>query len=103
VRGVDEFAATMNATAPLPVPVAPPVTVSQPALLDAVQVQCGALETVTFGPAPPAVDAVNVVGEIAKTQASGVGVATAACVTLNVCPAIVSVPVRAGPVLAATL
>jgi hypothetical protein len=83
----------------LPLPDAPAVTVNQlVALLTAVQLQPLPAVTVTV----PVVAAEDVrfeeVGEIVNVQA------TPACVTVNVWPAIVSVPVRdVVPVLAATL
>jgi hypothetical protein len=48
------FPATLNATAPLPLPALPDVTVIQDALLTAVQLQPAALDTVIGEPAPPA-------------------------------------------------
>ena len=48
------FAATRNATAALPLPEAPDVTVIQDALLIAVQLQPAALDTVIGEPVPPA-------------------------------------------------
>jgi len=81
------FAATLNVTEPLPDPVAPPVSVIHGALLAAVQAQPVAATTVL--PPLPA-DAANdwLVGKIEGEQGA------AACVTVNVAPAIVSVPVR---------
>ena len=81
----------------MPLPVAPAVMVIHVALLEAVQAQPVAAVTVTE-PVPAAdvtvADAEEIVG------AHGV----AACVTVNVLPAIVSVPVRDDvPVFAATL
>ena len=96
VRRAPVFAATLNATAPLPDPVAPPVMVIHGALLVAVHVQPTPAVTFTVP-----VDAVSgtlcVVGAIEYVQA------TAACVMVNVWPAMVAVPVRCGPVFAATL
>ena len=81
------FAATLNPTVPLPEPVAPPVNVIQAALLAAVHAH--PVEAVTLLlPVPPAAVKDCVVGEMAGAQAA------AACVTVNVAPAIVSVPVR---------
>src|SRR5262245_17497524 len=86
----------LNATAPLPDPVAPPVIVIHGALLVAAHVQPTPVVTFTVP-----VDAVSgafwVVGAIEYVQA------TAACVTVNVWPAIVAVPVRCAPVFAAML
>ena len=55
VRAAPVLEATLNATEPLPVPVAPDVTVIHEALLLAVHWQVLAAETVTGVPAPPAV------------------------------------------------
>jgi hypothetical protein len=81
------FAAMSNVTEPLPDPVAPPVTVIHAALLAAVHAQPVAAVTLLL-PLPPAALADCVVGEIDGEHAA------AACVTVNVTPAIVSVPVR---------
>src|SRR5438094_9244620 len=90
------FAATVYLTVPLPLPLAPAVTVIHAALLAAVHVQ--PVTVVTFAVAvPPAAGSDCVVGAVVKVHA-------AACVTVTVCPAIVSVPVRTlGSVLTATL
>ena len=53
VRGPPVFAATVNATDPLPLPLAPDVTVIQPALLLAVQAQLVPADTAVL-PDPPA-------------------------------------------------
>jgi hypothetical protein len=90
------LAATATVTVPAPVPLAPAVTVSQAALLVDVQVHPLPAETdvlVDCAEAPTE----RLVGEIEYEQA-------AACVTVNVWPATVSVPVRAVvAVLAAAL
>ena len=80
------FAATSKVTEPLPDPVAPPVTVSHEVLLVAVQLHPVATVTVLL---PPPAAAVKdcVVGDIDGEQDA------AAWVTVNVLPAIVSVPV----------
>jgi hypothetical protein len=54
VRALDAFVATLKLTVPLPVPLAPPVTVIQPLLLAAVQLHVEPAVTVTL-PVPPAV------------------------------------------------
>ena len=96
---VPVFAATLYETVPLPLPFAPPVTVSQPlALLVAVQLHPVPPMTLTVPVA--AIDEVRFddVGEIVNVQGAP------GCVTVNVCPPIVSVPVReVVPVLAETL
>ena len=53
-RAAPVLAATVNATVPLPVPDAPPVTVSHPAFAVAVQVQVPADAVTATDPAPPA-------------------------------------------------
>jgi hypothetical protein len=91
------LAAAVNLTDPLPDPVAPLVTVSHDALLAAVQLHPVAAVTLLLPP-PPAAAIDCVVGEIDGEQDA------AACVTVNVAPAIVSVPVRFDAALfAATL
>ena len=97
VRPDAVLAATLNDTDPLPDPVAPLVRVIQDALLDAVQAQPVAAVTVLL-PVPAAAAKDCVVGEIDGEHDA------AACVTVNVAPAIVSVPVRLdATVFAATL
>jgi hypothetical protein len=95
------LAATLNATAPLPVPVAPDVTVIHVALLTAVHAHVACVVTFTV-PVPPAASTAWLVGAIVYVHAGGGGGA-AGCVTVNVWPPIVSVPVRAAPVFAAAL
>jgi hypothetical protein len=87
--------ATLNVTFPLPLPLAPPVTLIQSALLAAVHVQPVAAVTPTV-PDPPLPGTLVLVDESAYEQAPG-------CVTVKVCPAAVIVPVLAGPVFAAAL
>jgi len=50
---LDGLDAMENATEPLPLPLAPDVTVIQASLLAAVHVHPLAAETLTVGPAPP--------------------------------------------------
>lgn len=86
VRPDPVFAATPKVTVPLPDPVAPPVIVIHDALLEAVQLQPVAAVTLLLPlPAAPVKDCD--VGEIDGEQDA------AACVTVNVAPAIVNVPV----------
>ena len=90
------LAATVNATVPFPDPDAPPVTVIHVLLLVAVHAQPAAVVTALL-PVPPAAGSDWLAGEIVYEHA-------AACVTVNVLPAAVSVPVRIVPaVLAATV
>jgi hypothetical protein len=97
-RSVDpEFGDALNDTVPVPVPEAPPVTVSHAALLEAVHAQPAPEATVTL-PDPPVVPSACEVAD--SVGAHG----TAACVTVTVCPAIVSVATRlSGPELAVAL
>ena len=97
VRAEAVLAATLNDTDPLPDPVAPLVTVSQEALLEALHPQPVAAVTLAV-PFPDAAVKDCVLGEIDGEQDA------AACVTVKVAPAIVSVPVRLeATVFAATL
>ena len=89
--------ATVNATVPFPVALLPEVMVIQLALLVAVQLQPPeAVTLTTLGPPDQLI--VWLVGEIEYMHDPG-----GDCVTVNVCPAMVIVPVRwLVPVLAAT-
>jgi hypothetical protein len=82
----------------LPVPLAPAVIVIQFALLAAVHAQPLVVVTATL-PLEAASGTFWLVGAIEYEH----GAAPAACATVNVSPAIVNVPARAAPVLAATL
>jgi hypothetical protein len=75
-------------TLPEPLPVAPLVMVIHATGLLAVHAQPGDVVTVTR-PVPAAAVIASPVDDVVKEQV------TAACVAVNVCPAIVSVPVRA--------
>jgi len=90
--------ATVNATVPFPVALLPEVMVIQLALLVAVQLQPPeAVTLTTLGPPDQLI--VWLVGEIEYMHDPG-----GDCVTVNVCPAMVIVPVRwLVPVLAATV
>ena len=93
------LAATLNVTTPLPVPVAPEVTVIQLALLVAVRAHPVVPVTATDNDAPAAATLDWLVGEIVNAPH-----AVAACDTMNVCPPTTTVPARNPPVaLAATL
>jgi hypothetical protein len=75
-------------TCPLPDPLAPAVTVIHETLLDAVHAHPEPAVTVIVPVV--AVEPIDVLtGEIVKVQGAG-----ASCVTVNVRPAIVTVPVR---------
>jgi uncharacterized membrane protein YgcG len=127
------FADTTYATLPLPVPDPPELTEIHAALLDALHAQPVVVETVTVPVLPPVgalalvgeIEYEHVVGggegaggeggggeggggeggggEGGGGEGGGGGSLLAACVTVNARPAIVSVPVRAAPLLAATL
>lgn len=85
---VPEFVVTLYVTCPLPLPLAPAVTVIHDVLLNAVHAH--PLPAVTATVAEPAVaPRVALTGERTYVQAA------ASCVTVNVRPAIVTVPVRA--------
>jgi hypothetical protein len=81
---------------PLPLPLLPPVIVIQLAALVADQAQPFVAVTATVA-APPATGAAADVGEIAYVQdgGGGGGGAPAAWLTVTICPATVSVPLRA--------
>ena len=92
------LAATLSDTVPLPVPLAPAVTVIHEALLVAVRAQPVVPVTVTLTALPAATTLVLVDDSVNATQVA------AAWVTVNVTPAIVTVPVRElAVVLVATL
>jgi hypothetical protein len=81
------LAATENETDPLPLPVAPPVTVIQPALLVADQGH-PASEVTSVDPVSPPAAAERLLDEIENVHPAP------ACVTVKVCPATVMVPLR---------
>ena len=88
VRCVEKvLGATVKVADPAPEPVAPPVTVIHAALVAAVQAQPVVVATVA-DPFPPAADTVWLVGDTVKVHVD------VFCVTLNVWPPIVMVPVR---------
>jgi hypothetical protein len=80
---------------PLPVPLAPAVTLIHESLLDAVHVQVLLVDT-AIDPLPAGDSTLRVFGEIEYEHTS------AACVTVNVWPAIVSVPDREPPTFGRT-
>jgi hypothetical protein len=92
------LAAALNCTCPGPDPLAPLVTVSQPASLAAVHAQPAATATDAV-PDPPAASNVWAGGVTTALQFGGVG---ADWVTVTFCPAIETLPLRPLP-LAATL
>ena len=82
------LAAALNATVPLPLPLAPLVTVSQDVLLLTPVHAHPAGDVTPVEPVPPPAATEPLVGEIAYVQVMP------GCVTLKLCPAIVRVPVR---------
>jgi hypothetical protein len=85
-------------TLPLPLPVAPAVTVNHGASLVAVHAHPAVVVTVIGEPAPPVAASVALVGAIEYAQDVG-----AAWLTVKVRSAIVRSPLRAAPVLAAAV
>jgi hypothetical protein len=94
VRPGPMLAANARSTAPFPVPPAVPVIPIQPALLAAVHAHDAAAATSTRAP-PPLAAAAMFSGDTANEQ-------PVSCDTVNVCPAIITVPLRGGPVLVCT-
>jgi hypothetical protein len=90
------LADTVNVTEPFPLPVAPDAIAIHETLPAAVQLQPALVDTAMGVPAAAPAPMDWLVGLIEYVQ-------PVACVTVNVCPAIVSVPFRTAPVLAATL
>jgi regulatory protein len=76
---------------PSPAPLALPFTVTHPAPLDAVQVQLLCEASTRTEPPPPAAANACVGGVTVNVHGA------ADCVTVNVCPAMVSVPLRSAP------
>lgn len=100
LRSSGPLAVAVNPTVPLPVPDAPVVTVSHGAFAVAVHVQLGADAVTVTAPDPPPFGIFCEDGEIEMVHGGG---GAAACDTVNVCPPIVIVPVRAAPVFAAAV
>jgi hypothetical protein len=71
VRAFPLFAATVNWTVPLPLPLAPDVTVIQDSPVVAVQAHPAAVVTATGDPAPPAAAIDWLVGAIVYEQLGG--------------------------------
>ena len=92
-RAVPLLAPVVQLTVPLPLPLAPEVMVSQGALLVAVHAQPAAAVTATL-PVAPEAGALALVGAIENVQ-------PVPWFRVKVCPAIVSVPERAPPDIAA--
>jgi hypothetical protein len=100
VRGVVAvFAATVNATVPLPVPELPVPMLIQGAVVVAVHAQLFTEAVTAIDPEPPPSPTFCDEGEMEKVQAGG---GAAAWLTVKVLPAAVMVAVLAEPTLAAT-
>lgn len=95
VRAASLFAATEKFTVPLPLPLPPEVIVIHESLLAAVHEQ-PVPEMMLKLPAAPLAGTLVLAADKVYVQPD-------ACVTVNVCPAIVNVPVRAVPGFAATV
>ena len=96
------FAAAVNATVPLPLPDFAFVSVIQASFAVAVHAQPAPAVTATL-PLPPAASTAWLFGAIEYVHCGGGGGGGgtgAACETVNVWPAIVSVPLRAAPLFA---
>ena len=100
LRAAPVFAAAVNATAPFPVPDEPLFTVSHGALAVAVHAHVVADAVTATDPEPPVSATFCDAGAIVNVHGGGGG---ADCDTVNVCPPIVIVPVRAAPVFAAAV
>ncbi len=98
VRAPEVLGATVNPTLPLPVALAPEVTEIHGALLVALHAHPAAVLTATGDPGPPAAAIDCDVGRMEYAHA-----VAAAWFKVNLWPAIVTVPVRAADVLAATV
>ena len=84
---------------PGPVPLAPELIVIHDSLSVAVQAHPAPAVTVIDRVPPPTPTTTG----LGASEYVHVGAAAAACVTVNVCPAIVIVPLRSAPVLRATV
>jgi hypothetical protein len=82
LRAAPVLAATLNPTEPLPVPLAPDVTVIHATVLVAVHAQVAPLVTVTV-PVLAVAGALRLLGAMAYVQTGG-GAGAAACDTVNV-------------------
>jgi hypothetical protein len=107
VRDAPVLLAAVNVTDPLPVPVAPDVTVIHSAALVAVHWQVLPADTVTGVPAPPAALMFWLIGEIVVLHAGGggggAGMLTPGCVMVGRWLATATVPLLAAPSFRATV
>src|SRR4029077_10679533 len=88
------FGDTENVRVPDPAPGDPGLTISQSTFAVAVHAHVGAEAVTITLPVPPPDGADSAAGAIENVHGGGGG---AACDTVKVCPAIVSVPVRGAP------
>jgi len=102
LRASAVFAAIDSATVPLPVPLAPLLIVTHPALLAAVQPHVEAEAVTATDALPPLEPTAWLAGEIENVHGGGGGGAPG-CVTVTATPAIVSEPLRSPPVFAAAV
>jgi hypothetical protein len=93
------FLSTLNETEPFPVPLSPDRIEIHETLLTAVHEQPAVAVTVMFMPFPPFGPIDWLVGAMEYMHGGG----GAGWVTVNICPAIVSVPIRCAPVFAVAL
>jgi len=96
LRAEPLFAATENATDPLPLPDAPELMLIHDALDEAFHEQPFEVFTLT-DPFPPPAPTSCELADSEKEQLAP------SCCTVNVCPATISVPLRAAPLFAAAL
>ena len=94
------FGETVYSTVSDPVPDEPRSTASQSTLTVAVHAHVAAEAVTVTLPLPPSDEMDPVAGDIEKVHGGGGG---AACDTVNVCPPIVIVPVRAAAVFTSTV
>jgi hypothetical protein len=90
--------ATLKVTVPLPLSVDTPVIVNHSSFELAVQLHCGPLVVTVTVPLPPDALTLWLVGVMVNEQGE-----VPSCVTLNACPATVSVPVRVAPRFGSTM
>jgi hypothetical protein len=97
------FGETAYSTVSDPVPDEPRSTASQSTLTVAVHAHVAAEAVTVTLPLPPSDEMAPVAGDIEKVHGGGGGGGGAACDTVNVCPPIVIVPVRAAAVFTSTV
>ena len=103
LRASAVFAAIDSATAPLPVPLAPLLIITHPALLAAVHPHVDADAVTATDALPPPAATLWLDGEIENVHGGGGGGGAPACVTVTPTPAMVSEPLRSPPLFAAAV